>query len=301
MEPENTIDIVNRPVWYEFVLSVLDTGVVVVDKDYRIVLVNEAVCKLIHSSKESLSDKPVHEVFRFNFERGESLFVEAIKEKKPVTNIEGTLIIGEDAAIPVRVTAAVHFDENEQFISGVYIIKDNQEIIKLKDDIKNASIWDRVSGLYSRDHFFYLLELEFAKARRYKYNLSLMLIDIDNFKKVNEAHGKKAGDLVLKKLGKVLRGHVRFSDVLGRLDGDRFALILPQVSKTKMSEMADRMRYLIEKSPIVEDDYEVRITVSIGTASYPNFKVTDWKDMLKAADIALYMAKEMGRNRTESF
>ncbi len=128
-----------------------------------------------------------------------------------------------------------------------------------------------------------------------------MLVDIDNFHLVLKNHGREISNVIIKKLGNILKGNTRVSDIVGRINGDKFILILPQINRVGVCDMADRIRYIIEKTWLSDSEEKIQITTSIGTASYPNFKVTDWKDMLKAADIALYMAKEMGRNRTESF
>lgn len=287
--------------WFDFTINMLDDGLFIVDPDLQIAMVNHVASQVVGMPREKILGQNYQSIFDLQLGDLDCIFRNSIDKRLQISHAEGSLTTKDGKVLPVRVTASIRFNKTNQFAGGVLIFRDIQEIITLQDTLKHASIWDKLSGLFGRDHMFYLLELEFAKARRYKSQISIMIVDIDGLKQYNEQYGRETGDLIIKKVAKILRNNIRLSDIVGRLEGDRFVLILPQISKNGVTEMADRIRYLIEKSWLSENEEKIIVTASVGTASYPNFKVTDWKDMLKAADIALYMAKEMGRNRTESF
>ncbi|OQY29976.1 MAG: hypothetical protein B6244_01575 [Candidatus Cloacimonetes bacterium 4572_55] len=288
---------------YKFAINALDEGIIIVDAELCVVAINDVLSRLIGISKEKILGRHYQKMIRLDLGNIDCLFRETLKQQKDIIHINGALQKSGGGFVPVTINTKVQFDSEDRFIGGVQIYKNMQKLDRLEDRNGSNSIWDDKSGLFSREHLFYLLELEFAKVRRYKQTLSVMLLDVDNFQELNKSYGREVADLALAQVGKLLQENIRLSDIAGRLKRDRFVLALPRIDKESARDVADRIRYLIEQmsllTPLLKE--EVHMTISIGVASYPNFKVMDWKDMLKAADIALYMAKEMGKNRTESF
>lgn len=293
--------IATDPTWFEFVFNHVTDGILIVDREMNLVAVNETACKITGEAEENLLSQPYLDVFPFKQSKQKCLVRRAAKNKRPIINIIDTLALPGQEVIPISISAVARFDAENNFVGGLIIFRDISELNKLKDTLKRTSVTDQLTGLFNRDHMMALLELEFTKARRYKNDISIMLVDIDNFKQINTRLGKLAADKVLQKVADLLRNNVRMSDVIGRYEEDEFLLILPNSDGRAVVELASRISYLVERNAIIESASDFSVTVSIGTASFPNFKISEWKDMIKAADIALYMAKEIGISQTESF
>ncbi len=154
---------------------------------------------------------------------------------------------------------------------------------------------DSLTGLLSARAYHERLETEFRKAQAARRSLSLLIIDLDNFKQVNDGHGHQAGDELLRRVGALLRQQARRNDIACRYGGDEFIIVMPETIKSEAAVVADRIRRTIEDMSFTSGTSLVRVTVSIGAASYPQ-DVTNKHSLIKAADDALYAAKEDGRN-----
>ena len=159
---------------------------------------------------------------------------------------------------------------------------------------------DEVTGLWNRRVFTARLAEEAARSSRYGTPLSLVMLDIDDFKSVNDEFGHVAGDSVLEAIGELLRATLRESDVPIRYGGDEFAVILPGITKTEAFVVAEKLRERLAATPITvtadERTREVRVTASLGVASAGS-RVAEALSLLEAADSALYQAKASGRNQ----
>ncbi|MBN2706622.1 MAG: GGDEF domain-containing protein [Deltaproteobacteria bacterium] len=153
---------------------------------------------------------------------------------------------------------------------------------------------DSLSGLGNRRHFDAVLDTESARADRYRYALSLIMLDLDYFKKINDTFGHQTGDLVLREVGRVLANEIRASDIGCRYGGEEFAIILPETGLMEGRKIAERMRRAIAGRTIeTQGNVLLKITASLGVASNESRGL----DLVKAADQALYEAKQNGRNR----
>lgn len=169
---------------------------------------------------------------------------------------------------------------------------------ELEGELLQQARVDMLTGLYNRRHFFELAEQEMARATRYGAPVAAMMLDLDHFKAVNDNHGHHVGDLVLKRLGEVCTSTLRTIDIVGRLGGEEFAVLMPQTRIEQALEVAERLRVALSASPVAlpASSEWVHITVSIGaTALSTNDRQVE--DLLRRADQALYAAKASGRNR----
>ena len=167
------------------------------------------------------------------------------------------------------------------------ILRDKE---RLEDEVRRLSITDDLTGLYNYRHFYRKLEEETVRARRQKVPLSLMMFDLDNFKKYNDTHGHIEGDKVLERIGKIVGQCIRQKVDSGyRYGGDEFAVILIGVKADRASEIAERLRGLVERAKLGG------ITVSIGLVEYNCDH--DIEQFVKLADDALYLAKSHGGNQ----
>ena len=164
------------------------------------------------------------------------------------------------------------------------------------------SIIDSLTQVYNRRHFDELLSREMAVSDRYHHPLSLLMIDVDGFKRYNDAYGHPAGDKALKKVAEVLKSSCRAVDIVARYGGEEFAVIAIQTDKERALNLAERLRKAIEESEFETDlgSSELGLTVSIGVASYPS-DAGEKEELIDRADQALYRAKEMGKNKVCPF
>jgi diguanylate cyclase (GGDEF)-like protein len=169
--------------------------------------------------------------------------------------------------------------------------------VNLHFDVQRQAITDDLTGLASHGHFQDLLGAEMEEVRRYQYPVGLIMLDIDNFKSVNDLHGHQQGDLVLRCVADALRDTSRDVDVAARYGGEEMALILPHTDLEGAFEMAERARMAIASMeiPLLEGEGCLQVTTSVGAAA----SVEGNKDeLIAAADAALYVAKREGKNRT---
>jgi diguanylate cyclase (GGDEF)-like protein len=169
--------------------------------------------------------------------------------------------------------------------------------VSLHYDIQRQAITDDLTGLATHGHFQELLSSEMDEVRRYQYPVGLIMLDIDDFKRVNDIHGHQQGDLVLRCVADALRHTSRDVDVAARYGGEELALILPHTGLDGAYEMAERTRSAIEalEIPMLEGEGTLRITASVGAASSAD---GNKDELIAAADGALYVAKREGKNRT---
>ena len=154
---------------------------------------------------------------------------------------------------------------------------------------------DGMTGLFNRSHFLIMGETEFERSQRYQHPMSLLLLDIDRFKSVNDTHGHDIGDRVIVEIAAILRRMAREADMTARLGGEEFVVMLPETGVGEAATLAERMRAAISVTPIPVPGGEIRLTVSIGVSG--NRHLSTLGEMLKQADMALYQAKHTGRNR----
>lgn len=169
------------------------------------------------------------------------------------------------------------------------------------DRINELVVTDDLTGLYNSRHFAQLIESEFLRAQRYQTELSLVFLDLDRLKSINDVHGHLVGSRMLSELGRLIGKNIRDCDRAARYGGDEFVIILPQTGKEQALNMAEKLLDLMRSTKFLSDDnQEVRLTASFGVATYP--QDGDNKiDLVRAADIAMYDAKEAGRNCVKGF
>ncbi|MEM5947035.1 GGDEF domain-containing protein [Spirochaetia bacterium 38H-sp] len=163
-----------------------------------------------------------------------------------------------------------------------------------KERLLLLSITDDLTGLYNSRFFYERLSKETIRATRYDRCLSLLFLDLDNFKKFNDTYGHLAGDRVLRKIGRLIRESLRENDSGYRYGGEEFAILLPETCEEAAMAVAERLRLACSQLGVTVQDKTVFITVSIGVAEYK--KDENLQDFLKRADRAMYRAKELGKN-----
>ncbi len=166
----------------------------------------------------------------------------------------------------------------------------------IHEELMQLAMTDPLTGLYNRRHFFECAEVEFQRAKREEHSISFLLMDVDDFKSINDRYGHDTGDAVMIHLSSILPGEVRIFDLVARFGGDEFIIMLVNSREEQACEVAERIREVVEQTPVIFEAWKFNIQLSLGIASYEN-EDEDLKTILKRADNALYHAKRQGRNR----
>ena len=155
---------------------------------------------------------------------------------------------------------------------------------------------DALTGLFNFRHFKTVLQAEMDRSKRSGIPTSLVMVDVDHFKAINDNYGHEAGNLALKSLADILSNEVRTTDIVCRYGGEEFAMVFPETHLNLAVKVADRIRKQISSQPLAIDDAEIKLTVSMGASVYMKFSVLDFNDFVASVDKYLYEAKQSGRN-----
>ncbi|MDY6814383.1 MAG: diguanylate cyclase [Pseudomonadota bacterium] len=178
---------------------------------------------------------------------------------------------------------------------GMVIDIDDEKRLKL--ELERLSITDELTGLFNRRYFMRKLEETATQQDRYGGEFSLVAVDLDHFKAINDAHGHPVGDAVLKRFGELIRRRVRKSDVVARTGGEEFFILMPQTSLENAAQVAEDLRRAIENESFVSDEsHDFRVTLSAGVVSCRDEVITV-RELLSVCDRSLYRAKRQGRNQ----
>lgn len=167
--------------------------------------------------------------------------------------------------------------------------------VMLYEKVEELAITDGLTGLYVRRYFLERFKEELNRSKRYGLKFAFLMIDIDDFKKVNDSYGHLVGDVVLKETARVVRGTVREIDLVSRYGGEEFCVLLPETSADGAKLVAERIRSRIEESSFKAYDEKLKMTVSIGLSLYPEDSLSS-RGLIECADSALYVAKRSGKN-----
>jgi diguanylate cyclase (GGDEF)-like protein len=175
--------------------------------------------------------------------------------------------------------------------------------------LQNAHLYelamvDGLTGLFMRRYFDARIEEEIERSKRYGTAFSVVMMDVDDFKSLNDAHGHLIGDRVLRGIANVVKSQMRGVDTAARYGGEEIAVILPRTEMVNAYNVGERIRAAIAELRITTDSdpsQALRVTASFGIAAYPESTATDGEDLVRRADRALYRAKKTGKNRVELF
>lgn len=217
--------------------------------------------------------------------------------------IEADYSVVLDNAHNVTRVVGVNLDVTDRWLAEQRISESNLkleqricEVLHLQESLREQAIRDGLTGLYNRRHFDESLARELKCAEREGFGVSLIVCDLDHFKKLNDRHGHQAGDAMLKALSELMRKNMRESDILCRYGGEEFAVVLPRCSLQQAAELAERLRASLAALKLSVQGVRVSATLSQGLAySGPGERTP--QQLLRAADSALYRAKDQGRNQ----
>ncbi|MCK4910333.1 MAG: diguanylate cyclase [Thermodesulfovibrionales bacterium] len=178
--------------------------------------------------------------------------------------------------------------------------KKNLRLMELVDEVKTLAVTDHLTGLYNRRHMNKVLNHEFQRVKRYKEDLSCLMVDVDHFKRINDTFGHAIGDMVLSGLAKTLKECFRTVDIIARWGGEEFVVLMPKTPLKEAADVADRLLKSVSKTKF-EPIGEESITISIGLCNTPDTEIESAEMIVDFADEALLAAKRNGRNRLEIY
>jgi len=173
------------------------------------------------------------------------------------------------------------------------------EVVELRqkiDELSELVATDALTGLFNFRHFKTVLQAEMDRSKRSGIPTSLVLVDLDHFKAVNDTHGHEVGNVALQHLAEILRNEVRTTDIVCRYGGEEFAMIFPETHLNLAVKVADRIRVEIQNNPVRLDEREISLTASMGASVYMKTSVLDIDTFVDSVDKYLYEAKQSGRN-----
>jgi len=228
----------------------------------------------------------------------ENTIIEQIKRGGKVVHFETERLRKDHTLITVSVTISPIFDYNREVIGASNISRDITERKKLEDELKRQARVDYLTDVCNRRYFMEQADQEFNRNARYGNDLSLLMIDIDSFKQINDSYGHKVGDSVLKKLVEISLRILREMDTMGRIGGEEFAILLRETQQEGAMEVAERLREAFADEQLTLEDQKapIHFTVSMGLATL-NMADKSIESLLNRADKALYEAKRTGRNK----
>jgi len=277
------------------VLDNIDSYIYMKDSKRVFKYVNNKVAELFNQATENIIGKkdteilPVETAEHFHnsdkavFETGKKITIEESSED-------------ENGDIRHFISTKIPFQQEGELPALIGFSTDVTELYNLKEEFKKQANTEPLTKLFNRRYFLDHAEREFNRAKRHSSDLALMSIDIDYFKKINDEFGHPAGDKVLIEVSNSLKSYIRTEDILARIGGEEFSILLPETSLKAAREVAERIRHGQSKMILTgEWRGEINVTLSIGIAT---FEVNDnkFEQLFSRADKALYLAKNAGRN-----
>jgi len=270
-------------------LDMIDHNVLISTTDTRGIItdISQALCNLTGYSKEELIGKD-HNIFRHK-DMPHSLYRNLWKTIQSKKNWQGEIknLNKDGSDYWADILISPEYDKNHKLIGYNAIEQD----ITDKKRLEKLSITDTLTQISNRLNLDNCFKIEFERAKRYKNEFAIILIDIDYFKKLNDTYGHKIGDDVLIQISQLLKNSIRTIDILGRWGGEEFLIITPQTDITQAKNLANKIRFLIETYDFKDIG---KLTCSFGVTEF--IQKDKQGDMFKRADKALYEAKANGRN-----
>jgi len=280
----------------EFILGATKTGLDVIDSEYNIRYVDPEWEKIYGEP----AGRKCYEYFMGRSEACPNCGIEKAKKTKETVVTEEVLLKEDNRPIQV-ITIPFQNDEGEWLFAEVNVdITERKKIEKerkmLTEEIIRQTRIDGLTKVFNRQHLDKKLQNEVQRAQRYNCLLSVIMIDIDDFKEVNDTHGHQMGDKFLKMIAKGIRETIRTNDFVGRYGGEEFIVVCVETGIDEALNIAERIRRVIEEQQIIgKKSLQIKVTASFGVAQFK--EPEDFDSLVTRVDTALYKAKNEGRNR----
>lgn len=281
----------------------LNVGIVVLDAQRRVTFINRAFRHFWRVPDDMITDGLTFVRLMYHSRGSRTYAISHDRLGDYVARQMDLIRAGEERPLQIRFPngAAIQFRCKALPDGGRLLTYGNvSELARQADAFEQLACVDGLTGVYNRRHFLTLAEIEWSRFQRYRRPLALLMVDIDHFKSVNDRYGHDVGDTVIKSVAQMLQCHRRASDIVGRLGGEEFALMLPEATLDNAATVGERLRRFVEEAAVKAGEIILSVTVSIG-ASASDDGTAGVEALLKQADVALYQAKHSGRNRVCRF
>jgi len=279
----------------ETILKTANDGIYILDKDGLLVQANDAFLNMLKLEKSAIGKLKLSDwnATLENVDLKHRIQAVLKTNQKIVAETQHRRSDGKVIDVEVSFNAIDLGGDRFLFCAS----RDITERKLMQKELEQQAHIDYLTKVNNRGYFMQQAEQELARGIRYARKMSFFMLDIDNFKKINDTHGHKAGDVVLQRLAQICRNTLREVDIIGRVGGEEFAILLPETDKMEANDVAERLRANIANTEIeISSGVLIHITVSIGISALgPDSKHID--DLLNMADKALYEAKNSGRNK----
>lgn len=280
------------PVARDTVFEGLKDGILVLDLENRLVDFNPVCKKIFPDILKQYIGSDISTIPGRNHHKINEILSSNTSPQADISIMEKNKILY------FHLSKSALFDEENKKIGTIITFNDitlqKNMMIKLE---KMASL-DELTNIYNRRYLISLLGIEVAKTKRMDRPISILLIDLDHFKAVNDKYGHSCGDKVLKAFVRIVKENIRNIDIFGRYGGEEFVIILPETGPKTAFAIAERIRENICSNPLAIDDKQINLTISVGIFGAAENRSLSVDKILDFADKALYKAKNMGRNRT---
>ncbi|GLC90039.1 histidine kinase N-terminal 7TM domain-containing diguanylate cyclase [Lysinibacillus piscis] len=279
------------PVTKDAIFNSINDGVIVLDEFYRLIEFNPACQKMFPQLDKSMFGKDIYEVWRMLSKDVMPFQLDTI-----TSSYECQLELADTASYTYRVQVTL-LQHSQNSKGWLIIFTDITELKMLQGKLENLAYYDELTQIYNRRAFFQQCNKEFEEAQRTSTAFSVILMDIDYFKKINDVYGHVVGDHVLVHVVEMCQSQLHHREILARYGGEEFVLALNDYTLVEGEALANRIRQHIETHPFLLNGEAISVTVSCGVAEMQE-ELTLYQ-LLNRADQALYVAKQQGRNRVQ--
>lgn len=278
------------PVARDLLIDSLQSGVIVLNDKACIMDVNPAGGRILGMSLNQCVGKPLSEVLPIPAE-----WFKLAAQNSPLIQDFKLYPAGQETSYEIQISSLQ--TASGAVIGQVVALSDISDRVRVQEKLRHLAITDDLTGLFNRRYFSLLANQELERALRYRHDLSIILLDIDFFKLVNDTHGHLVGDQVLNQLAQECFLGLRAFDISARFGGEEFIIALPETDLDAASQTAERLRARAEKLRVDTEQGEIQITISLGVASLSQSPGQTLNQLIDCADQALYLAKNSGRNQ----
>lgn len=273
----------------------LPVGIYRAGEDGVLKTANRALVRMMgFDSFEQLQNAPLQDVWVNMDQRAE--MIDRLRDEGSVLNYQVNLRRRDGSELIASFDARGTFDADGKLVYFDTIVQDITSRVLAQRELERLARTDSLTGLLNRQRLMERLEKEVERSTRYGRPLSVMIMDLDHFKEVNDKHGHLAGDSVLVSTAETVTGTLRKTDFAGRYGGEEFCVVLPETGMSGAADLAERLREAVKNTEHSIDGTSLKVTCSIGVAEASSEKA---EETIAVADAALYRAKRSGRNRVE--
>ncbi|NQY88750.1 MAG: diguanylate cyclase [Colwellia sp.] len=284
---------------FEAVVNNAYDGIITIDENQNVKLFNEAAQSMFGYSEIEIIGQPLTKLLPEKYRSKHHGYVDGFKrsqvDSRPMQTraaVQGLRKDGSEFSIEVTISK-IRIADNVEYTAVIRDISEKNQLLK---ELILSSRIDPLTKLYNRRYFIDLLNAEITRSNRFMRGFSLLMLDIDHFKSINDKYGHSCGDIALVAFSNTLINNIREVDTICRWGGEEFMILLPEISKENALVVAEKIRSNVESLETVYEDERVKFTVSIGLGYFSGDSI-EMSSMIKKVDKCLYNAKNTGRNK----